>query len=244
MKKYPVIIIFLITMLLVCGETVMAKERLGKPLGVLANGVEDQVVISWEPVKKADGYEVFEKAEGEKAFSKVKVTKKRKIVLKKKARGRRYQYKVRAYRTKKKVIYGKFGKKAETMTAKDSTSTIKNFLTTAITPVGSTMYIWGGGWNKEDTGAGKDGVLIGLNPNWRNFCGKQKASYNYRRNRYQFGAGLDCSGFVGWSIYNIMKTKNGKLGHGYVMKASKMASSFAKYGWGTYKSAAGIKIRT
>ena len=94
MKKYPVIIIFLITMLLVCGETVMAKERLGKPLGVLANGVEDRVVISWEPVKKADGYEVFEKAEGEKAFTKVKVTKKRKIVLKKKARGRRYQYKV------------------------------------------------------------------------------------------------------------------------------------------------------
>ena len=127
------------------------------------------------------------------------------------------------------------------MTAKDSTSTIKNFLTTAITPVGSTMYIWGGGWNKEDTGAGKDGVFIGLNPNWRNFCGKQKASYNYRRHRYQFGAGLDCSGFVGWSIYNIMKTKNGKPGHGYVMKASKMASSFAKYGWGTYKSAAGIK---
>ena len=84
MKKYPVIIIFLITMLLVCGETVMAKERLGKPLGVLANGVEDRVVISWEPVKKADGYEVFEKAEGEKAFSKVKVTKKRKLVLKKK----------------------------------------------------------------------------------------------------------------------------------------------------------------
>ena len=38
-----------------------------------------------------------------------------------------------------------------------------------------------------------------------------------------------------------MKTKNGKLGHGYVMKASKMASSFARYGWGTYKSAAGIK---
>ena len=30
-------------------------------------------------------------------------------------------------------------------------------------------------------------------------------------------------------------------GHGYVMKASKMASSFARYGWGTYKSAAGIK---
>ena len=55
MKKYPVIIIFLITMLLVCGETVMAKERWGKPLGVLANGVEDRVVISWEPVIQSKG---------------------------------------------------------------------------------------------------------------------------------------------------------------------------------------------
>ena len=39
----------------------MAKERLGKPLGVLANGVEDLVVNSWEPVKNADVYEGFEK---------------------------------------------------------------------------------------------------------------------------------------------------------------------------------------
>ncbi|MFR8999501.1 MAG: hypothetical protein ACLVIY_02745 [Anaerobutyricum soehngenii] len=115
-------------------------------------------------------------------------------------------------------------------------------MTTAITPVGSTMYIWGGGWNKEDTGAGTGwsfnrseselGVILRES---------RRHAYNYRRHRYQFGAGLDCSGFVGWSIYNIMKTKNGKPGHGYVMKASKMASSFAKYGWGTYKSAAGIK---
>ncbi|MFR8999500.1 MAG: hypothetical protein ACLVIY_02740 [Anaerobutyricum soehngenii] len=75
-------------MLLVCGETVMAKERLGKPLGVLANGVEDRVVISWEPVKKADGYEVFEKAEGEKVFTQGKSNeKRRRSSLKKKARG-------------------------------------------------------------------------------------------------------------------------------------------------------------
>lgn len=69
------------------------------------------------------------------------------------------------------------------------------------------MYIWGGGWNKADTGAGTDGLRIGLNASWRKFCAKQKASYNYRKHRFAFGNGLDCSGFVGWSVYNINKTK-------------------------------------
>ena len=27
-------------------------------------------------------------------------------------------------------------------------------------PVGSTMYIWGGGWNSEDNGAGEDAKII------------------------------------------------------------------------------------
>ena len=37
----------------------MAKTSLRKPLGVLANGVDGQVVLSWESVQRADGYEVF-----------------------------------------------------------------------------------------------------------------------------------------------------------------------------------------
>ncbi len=238
-KKYSILLLFLFAVFLIGGERVMAKEALKKPLGVMANGVENQVVISWEPVKNAGGYEVFEKSEGEIRFSKIKETTSCKVILKKRVRGRVYQYKVRAYQKKKN--YGKFSVIVETTVAKNSTSTIKNFLTTALAPVGSTMYIWGGGWNKADTGAGKDGLRIGLNPNWRNFCNKQKASYNYRNHRFQFGAGLDCSGFVGWSVYNIKKTKNGKSGGGYVTKSSKVAASYAKYGWGTYKKAAYIK---
>ena len=38
----------------------MAKTSLRKPLGVLANGVDGQVVLSWESVQGADGYEVFD----------------------------------------------------------------------------------------------------------------------------------------------------------------------------------------
>ena len=30
---------------------------------------------------------------------------------------------------------------------------LTDFLRTAMEPVGSTMYIWGGGWNSEDNGA-------------------------------------------------------------------------------------------
>ena len=51
--------------------------------------------------------------------------------------------------------------------------TLKNFLKTALMPVGKTMYVWGGGWNKEDTGAGIEAVSIGLSPNWEKFTRKQ-----------------------------------------------------------------------
>lgn len=242
-KKHIVLLMTLCILFFYRGEDVMAKEVLKRPLGTLANGVKNQVVLSWEPTGKAEGYEIFEKTEEGKIFLKIKTTKRCKIVLKGKKRGCVYQYKVRAYRKngKGKKVYGKFGTIAETTVAKNSTSTIKNFLTTAIAPAGATMYIWGGGWNKADTGAGKDGLRIGLNPEWRTFFNKQKASYNYKNHRFEFGHGLDCSGFVGWSIYNIQKTKNGKQGEGYVTKASKMASACAKRGWGTYKKARNVK---
>ena len=245
-KKYIAWILIVSILFLGRGADAMAKTSLRKPLGVLANGVDGQVVLSWESVQGADGYEVFEKAEEENVFLKLRATKQCKLVFKNKKRGSVYQYKVRAYKIYKKNgeekrIYSSFGAVARKTVAKNSTSTIKNFLTTALAPVGSTMYIWGGGWNKADTGAGTDGLRIGLNASWRKFCAKQKASYNYRKHRFAFGNGLDCSGFVGWSVYNINKTKNGKQGQGYVTKASKAASTYAKYGWGTYKKTIAVK---
>lgn len=242
-KRYLIWIVMVCILFWIREANVMAKGNLNKPYGVLANGINGQVVLSWEPVGKSQGYEVFEKTEETGIFLKVKETERCKLILKNKKRGNVYQYKVRAYKKKggKKRIYSAFGTIVETTVARDSTSTIKNFLTTALTPVGSTMYIWGGGWNKADTGAGADGLRIGMNSNWRKFCNKQKSSYNYRKHRFAFGKGLDCSGFVGWSIYNINKTKNGKQGEGYVTKASKAASVYAKYGWGTYKKAKAVK---
>lgn len=113
--------------------------------------------------------------------------------------------------------------------------TLENFLATALLPVGHTMYVWGGGWNEEDTGAGTETRSIGVSPNWESFFDAQDASYDYKKTRYQIHDGLDCSGFVGWAVYNTMETEDGK--DGYVFKSTETAEAYASYGFGDYHAA-------
>lgn len=113
--------------------------------------------------------------------------------------------------------------------------TIKNLLITGLMPVGRTMYIYGGGWNEEDTGAGIEAVTIGLSPKWQKFYEKQNSDYNHKDYNYKTDVsvihlGLDCSGYIGWVIYNTINTKN-NLG-GYVDSSRKIAANLANMGWG------------
>ncbi len=117
--------------------------------------------------------------------------------------------------------------------------TLEKFLKTAMEPVGQTMYVWGGGWNEEDTAAGTEAKTIGVSSQWKDFFEKQDANYNYQDTLYQIHDGLDCSGYVGWAIYNIMETKSGQ--NGYVMLSGAMASTYASYGWGSYYSKDQVK---
>lgn len=126
--------------------------------------------------------------------------------------------------------------------------TLKNFLAIALEPVGRVLYVYGGGWNLRDTGAGRQALSIGLCRCWEDFFRGQDGSYRYREdadpehsyypqggwNRYCY-AGLDCSGYVGWALYNLFHTKDcdPAAGDGYVGKASEMADSLARRGWGT-----------
>lgn len=118
-------------------------------------------------------------------------------------------------------------------------STLKRLLLTGLLPVGSTMYVWGGGWNEADTGAGKEARTIGVSRQWERFFLKQTDSYDYRTTRYQISNGLDCSGYIGWCIYNIMNTADGE--EGYVMLAQDMAGNFASRGWGTFTDRSMVK---
>ena len=110
--------------------------------------------------------------------------------------------------------------------------TVLDFLKIATMPVGNTMYIWGGGWNEADTGAGEDAVTLGISPQWAIFAADKEAKYDHNDFRYQIHNGLDCSGYVGWAVYNLLETENGR--EGYVCKSTQMAQALADRGLGLY----------
>lgn len=109
---------------------------------------------------------------------------------------------------------------------------IEDLLRCAAKPLGSTMYVWGGGWNEEDTGAGDSAVTIGISPIWREFFNKQDKNYDFKNHRYEIENGLDCSGYVGWVIYNTFCRTSGD--DGFVYPARQIAKKFAYFGWGDY----------
>lgn len=222
-----------------CGaETVFKKE---KPSGVMATAVGERIAVSWEPVSGATGYEVYEAAGVRADYRRIGRLKSCRAVLKEKEPGTTYYYYIRAWRQdgSGNKIYSKNSATAATTVAAVGTSTIKNLLTTALAPVGSTMYVWGGGWNKADTGAGPGAKRIGLSPVWRSFAGEQTSSYDYKNHRYKILKGLDCSGYIGWAVYNVLHTESNRKG--YVYSASKQAETFSGLGFGSYRAADKIR---
>lgn len=211
-------------------------SSLKRPDGVMSTAVYDQIAVSWEPVAGAQGYEVYEGVwqSDRTDYSVVEDVKVTKCIRTKCDKGRTYYYYVRAYALDQTGhrIYGANSKTVFTTVPIQGQSTIRNFLLTALAPMGSTMYVWGGGWNRADTGAGKETRQIGTCPRWRKFAKNKKARYNYRDYRYQIHNGLDCSGYVGWCVYNIRNVEDNRKG--YVYAASKQAEKFADMGWGTY----------
>ena len=120
--------------------------------------------------------------------------------------------------------------------AAENKKTIKNFLKTGLEPMGTTMYLYGGGWNEEDTGAGTEARTIGVSSRWAEFASKQTSSYSHKNYNYKTDPnvihdGLDCSGYVGWVLYNTLETENGK--EGYVDYNNKVLERLQSEGYGT-----------
>lgn len=119
------------------------------------------------------------------------------------------------------------------VTGRRGEKSIKNFIKTAFEPVGKVMYIYGGGWNEADNGAGEEAMTLGLCQSWIDFTNKQDSSYNYKNYDYKknvnvIHSGLDCSGYVGWVIYNVMND-----GNGYVTNSYKMDNMLVEKGLGS-----------
>ncbi len=111
--------------------------------------------------------------------------------------------------------------------------TLKNYLLGALQPVGHTLYVWGGGWAQPSA------TYIGVYPEWISWFNSKGSSYNYENYMDLSVAtrakGLDCSGFVGWTMYQIMQTRSG-VGNGYAVEASTVASTYAANGYGTLRN--------
>lgn len=89
----------------------------------------------------------------------------------------------------------------------DGSKTLKNLFLAGIQPIGSTLYKWAGGHDADAT-------RVGLNPEW---------AQAYATGSYS--AGLDCSGYIGWTVYQVMR----KFSTGI---SDDMADLYVSYGWG------------
>ncbi|MDO4803758.1 MAG: RICIN domain-containing protein [Lachnospiraceae bacterium] len=104
--------------------------------------------------------------------------------------------------------------------------TLRNLLITSVQPAGKVLYIWGGGWG----GIGSDTARIGILPTWTTFYNNHaKAGYDYTQYRMQYGMGLDCSGFVGWAVYNTLYDRDGV--EDLVESSSGAAAAYINRGW-------------
>lgn len=126
--------------------------------------------------------------------------------------------------------------------------TLQNLLRTALMPVGIALYVYGGGWNRQDTGSGNTAMHIGLPQSWIDFFDRQNTCYAYRNdsnpahsyyptggwNQYGY-AGLDCSGYLGWTLYNTLHTESASVSDcdGYVAPAAEFAHTLVQRAWGT-----------
>ena len=126
--------------------------------------------------------------------------------------------------------YDAYGNRASIKSPYRSTingkKTIKTLLQNAMVPCGRTLYIWGGGWGGKNV----DSEVIGVPSSmWEFFTQYADSSYNYKDHRYEYGKGLDCSGFVAWAVYNTVYTKDNQ--ENIVFQSSTVASKYQKKGW-------------
>lgn len=120
------------------------------------------------------------------------------------------------------VYQGTESTEGGTPAASTGKKTIRNYLLGALQPVGQTLYVWGGAWT--------DSTRYGLSPAWKEFYDSQSSGYEYGYTSDR-SKGMDCSGFVGWTAYQVMHKKSGQ-GEGYTVVSGEVGSFYASMGWG------------
>ncbi len=110
--------------------------------------------------------------------------------------------------------------------------TLTDFLRTALRPKDQVLYVWGGGWNEEDTAGGVEANTIGMAPGWKTFYEENLEGYNVEDHAYEIHNGLDCSGYLGWVLYNTLNDKRD-----YVVKSDQSDEFLSGLGLGERRDA-------
>jgi len=61
---------------------------------------------------------------------------------------------------------------------------------------------------------------------------------SHEKTRFMIHSVLDCSGYLGWVLFNLIPNKDG-----YVMKSGLFPKTLAGFGWGKWHSRNNIKTR-
>ena len=107
-----------------------------------------------------------------------------------------------------------------------SAATVKDLLQTGLEPMGQCVYVYGGGWNEADTGAGRECLTRGLSSRWAEFYNQNTAAYDWTKTKYQIHNGLDCTGYTGWVLYQLFGDSYSKSG--YVFPSGQVAENYAR----------------
>lgn len=108
----------------------------------------------------------------------------------------------------------------------DKNATLKNMLLCGLKPIGKCLYVYGGGWNDDNTGAGIETKSFGMSERWERFYNENDSLYDYEKTKYRIHDGLDCTGYVGWLMYQIFGDKYSN--NGYVFPSGSAAEKYAR----------------
>ncbi len=93
-----------------------AKPRVGTPAGLTSLSNTDSVTLKWKKVSGATGYQIYRATSKTGKYTRLATTKKKKYTNASLKAGKRYFYKVRAFKKKNGKKYGKYTTPVEGMT--------------------------------------------------------------------------------------------------------------------------------
>lgn len=113
----------------------------------------------------------------------------------------------------------------------ETVPTLTDFLRAAMEPVGQCLYIYGGGWNEADDGAGIEAMTKGVSPRWKEFFDAHDEWYNYEDYLYNIHDGLDCTGLLGYAAYQVFGDRYSDSG--YVFTSGTVGENYLRLFGGT-----------